>query len=66
MFFAGVVCPQGRMCVFHHAMGQTPPQETPPRQTTPWADTPTPRADTPEMATAVDGTHPTRMHSCYL
>ena len=40
----------------------------------PGADTPlpgpgadTPQADTPQqMATAADGTHPTRMHSCPL
>ena len=37
-----------------------PPGQTPP----PWADT-SPRADTPlPAATAADGTHPTRMHSC--
>ena len=35
----------------------------PHRQTPPWADTPLPLPPTPEMATAVDGTHPTGMHS---
>ena len=57
---------------------QTPPAQTPSRADTPQdppsrhppaADTPPPGADTPspfqETATAVDGTHPTGMHSCY-
>ena len=59
---------------------QTPPRQTPlspgrhPQADTPQADTPsdrhTPQADTPltphpqQTATAVDGTHPTGMHSC--
>ena len=38
---------------------------------TPWADTPrqTPlpgQTPPPQMATAVDGTHPTGMHSCKI
>ena len=36
--------------------GQTPP---------PWADTPLLSRPPPPMATAVDGTHPTEMHSCF-
>ena len=41
-----------------HPPAQADPlRETPPGQMTPWADTPT-------AATAVDGTHPTGMHSC--
>ena len=35
--------------------------------TTPWADTPDEKTpSSPEMATAVDGTHPTGMHSCFV
>ena len=56
-----------------HTPRQTPPGQKPPGQTSPWADTSrvdtpgqTPRADVPlrQTATAVDGTHPTGMHSC--
>ena len=45
----------------HTPLGRHPPGQTPPRQT-PLGRTPgkTP----PETATAVDGTHPTGMHSC--
>ena len=46
--------------------GQTPWEaDTPLSSHSPWqADTP--QANTPQqMATAVDGTHPTGMHSCY-
>ena len=39
-----------------HLPGRHPRADTPPRQT------PSP----PKMATAADGTHPTRMHSCYF
>ena len=39
--------------------GRHPPGQTPLRQTPPWTDTPT-----GQTATAADGTHPTRMHSC--
>ena len=39
---------------------QTPPGRQPPRQTPPQGDIPP-----QEMATAMDGTHPTGMHSCY-
>ena len=35
-----------------------------PGQSPPWADTPHRQAP-PGMATAVDGVHPTGMHSCY-
>ena len=54
--------------------GHTHPGQTPSGQTPPWADTPRqiPLGQTPphpvhtgiDMATAVDGTHPTGMHSC--
>ena len=40
--------------------GQTPPGQTPARQTTPYAD------PSSKTAIAVDGTHPTGMHSCLL
>ena len=54
-----------------HPPGQTPlsrhPQaDTPPGQTHPPGQTPHSRADIPLMATAVDDTHPTAMHSCCL
>ena len=57
-----------------HPQADTPLRQTPPRQTSPSRQTPlpirqTPRRQTPpphETATAVDGTHPTGMHSCKL
>ena len=56
------------VCVSQHAFRQTPPWQTSPSgQTSPlWADTALgrhPPARHPPMATAVDGTHPTGMHS---
>ena len=44
--------------------GETPPEQTPPRQTPPWADIPQQMPPSQQMATAVDGAHPTGMHSC--
>ena len=41
--------------------GQTPPRQTPPGQTPPYLE----HAGI-HMATAADGTHPTRMHYCQL
>ena len=58
-----------------HSPGQTPPPrqtpppwaDTPQADTSSWADTPWAWADPPQVtATAVDGTHPTGMHSCSL
>ena len=49
MFSQGSVCLQGEGV---HPPGQTPPPK------------PLGRPPSPEMATAVDGTHPTGMHSC--
>ena len=47
-----------------HTPGQTPPMDRKP----PWADSlgrPPPHACIPPTAIAVDGMHPTGMHSCY-
>ena len=65
-------------CLPQCMLGYTPLQADTPRADTPWADTPwtdTPRQTPPwqtphppsqQTATAADGTHPTRMHSCLL
>ena len=46
---------------------QTPPlQADTPLATTPRADTPVGRKPLPKTSTAVDGTHPTAMHSCCI
>ena len=63
---------QASVILFTGVVWQTPPGQTPPRADTPRGHTP-PQADThhghthtpPEMATAVDGTHATGMHSCF-
>ena len=48
-------------CMLGYPPGQTTPRQTPLGQTPPpWADTP------PPTATAADGTHPTRMLSCFV
>ena len=52
-------CPRGGV---HTPLGRHPP-DTPPRQTPLDAHT-HPVHARPETATAVDDTHPTRMHSC--
>ena len=64
--------PQGRHFLGRHPHGQTPPcadnpsGQTPPGQTPPMGRHPSPRVDTPlPSATAVDGTHPTVMLSCF-
>ena len=48
---------------------QTPPWSNTPWQTAPWADTPwqapPPGQTCSPAVTAVDGTHPTGMHSCF-
>ena len=49
-----------------HPPGQTPPARHSPRQTLSWAHTPPGRHPHPMTATAVDGTHPTGMHSCFI
>ena len=55
MFSLVSLCPGGRCTPLYAEThpGQTPPRLTPPRH------------PPPEMATAVDGTHPTGMHSCF-
>ena len=72
---AGIPPPQADTFQSRHTPPpeQTPPQSRHPQSTPPGTDTPS-RADTPrsrhppprDMATAVDGTHPTGMHSCYF
>ena len=51
-------CSQGGG-VHHAPWADTPPGQTHPEQTPPRTDTPR------QTATAVDGTHPTGMHSCF-
>ena len=67
-------CPQGVLpqCMLGYPPEQAPPKQAPPpkadtpRADTPQEQTPPPRSRPPEMATVVDGMHPTGMHSCKL
>ena len=65
----GYTVPPAQCMLGYTSPGRHPPTD-PPQVDTPWADTPPadappPWADTsPTTATAADGTHPTRMHSC--
>ena len=67
MFSQVSVCPRGEVYI---PQAETPlpgrhtlPGKTPLGRNPPWQ--PPPPHPPSEMATAADGTHPTRMHSCY-
>ena len=66
----GQTPPQADNPLNNHPLWQTSPGQTPPGQTPPTSRRPPtgrhpPAASPPGTATAADGTHPTRMHSCY-
>ena len=75
MFLQACVCPRGGVSASVHAGIPCPREQTPPQEQTPPSSRHPPGADTPqeqtpspgeETATAVDSTHPTGMHSCYV